>query len=129
VARGLVYSRKGVASPGGRIGWLGRNFRASTLGVFSVWMKIVRAPPAAAEGRRRVDGWCRGCKVGLLREFAAAIAGSRIPWCRQRAELGWRDGSEGFAGLALVNSGTAVRGARLNAIVLTICPGDGGCGP
>lgn len=26
----------------GRMRWFGRNFRASALGVFSVWMKIVR---------------------------------------------------------------------------------------
>ena len=80
----------------------------------------MRAPPAAAEGRSREDGWCRGCKVGLLRGFAAAIAGSRMPWCRQRVELGWRDSSEAFAGLVLVSSGTAALDALLKAIPLTM---------
>jgi hypothetical protein len=48
VDRGLRYSRKGDESPGGRIGWFGRNLRASAFGVFSVWMKILRLPVTAA---------------------------------------------------------------------------------
>lgn len=35
---------KGAEIPSGMIRWFGRNLRASGLGVFSVWMKIVRAP-------------------------------------------------------------------------------------
>jgi hypothetical protein len=42
VERGERYSMKGVARPSGRTRWLGRNLRASGLGVFSVWMKMVR---------------------------------------------------------------------------------------
>jgi hypothetical protein len=57
---------------------LGRNFRASGFGVFSVWIKIVLLPPTDAAGLSRLDGWWRGCKVGLVCEFEAAIAGSRV---------------------------------------------------
>lgn len=35
---------KGVEMVSGMIRWLGMNLRASGLGVFSVWIKIVRAP-------------------------------------------------------------------------------------
>jgi len=42
VERGVRYSMKGVDTFSGRTRWLGRNLRASGLGVFSVWMKIVR---------------------------------------------------------------------------------------
>jgi hypothetical protein len=42
VERGVRYSRKDEGKSSGRISWLGRNLRASALGVSSVWMKIVR---------------------------------------------------------------------------------------
>jgi hypothetical protein len=42
VERGVRYSRKEEGKSSGRISWLGRNLRASALGVSSVWMKIVR---------------------------------------------------------------------------------------
>ena len=45
--RGLRYSRNGLERPGGRMGWLGRNLRASGFGVFSVCMKMLRLPPTA----------------------------------------------------------------------------------
>ena len=44
VERGLRYSMKGAEMFSGRTRWLGMNLRASGLGVFSVWMKIVRMP-------------------------------------------------------------------------------------
>ena len=47
---GLRYSRNGDDSVDGRIGWLGRNLRASGFGVFSVWIKIVLLPPTDAAG-------------------------------------------------------------------------------
>jgi hypothetical protein len=36
VLRGFMYSMKGVDMPSGRMRWLGRNLRASALGVVSV---------------------------------------------------------------------------------------------
>ena len=42
VDRGERYSMKGEVTFSGRTRWLGRNLRASALGVFSVWMKMVR---------------------------------------------------------------------------------------
>jgi len=56
VERGFMYSMKGVANPGGKIGWLGRNLSASGLGVFSVWINMVRLPPTAAAGFSIVVG-------------------------------------------------------------------------
>ena len=107
--RGLRYSRKGLERPGGRMGWLGRNFRASGLGVFSVCMNMLRLPPTAAAGLSMLEGWCRGCSVGLERAFEAAIAGSLVLWCTFRQVLGWRMGSEGFDGRGFVNRGAAAR--------------------
>ncbi len=45
VERGVRYSMNGDDSPGGSIGWFGRNLRASGFGVFSVCIKIVLQPP------------------------------------------------------------------------------------
>lgn len=47
VERGFKYSTNGVGNSGGKTGWFGRNLRASGLGVFSVWMNILRVPPTA----------------------------------------------------------------------------------
>ena len=38
----MRYSRNEEGKSSGRISWLGRNLRASALGVSSVWLKIVR---------------------------------------------------------------------------------------
>jgi hypothetical protein len=53
--------------------------RASGFGVFSVWMKMLRLPLTAG-GFTMVEGWCKGCKVGRVCAFEAAIAGSRVLW-------------------------------------------------
>jgi hypothetical protein len=53
--------------------------------------------------------------MGLARAFEAAMAGRRVPWCTHLAEIGW---SDGFAGLALLNSGTAAREILREAILL-----------
>lgn len=52
---GLRYSIKGDDSPGGSMGWFGRNLSASGFGVFSVWMKILLLPPI--ETGLRILGW------------------------------------------------------------------------
>jgi hypothetical protein len=75
-----MYSMNGVDRPSGSTRWLGRNLSASGLGVFSVWMKIVRLPPAAAAGRRRVDGWWRGWRVGRREEDVAPMEERRLVW-------------------------------------------------
>lgn len=49
VARGLRYSIKGAAMPSGKTWWLGKNLRASALGVFSVWIKMERRPRPASD--------------------------------------------------------------------------------
>lgn len=77
VERGFIYSRNGVDMPGGSIGWFGRNLRASGFGVFSVCMKILRLPVIEG-GLSILEGWCKGCNVGLVFEFDAAIAGSLV---------------------------------------------------
>ena len=74
---GFIYSMNGDESPGGRIGWFGRNLRASGFGVFSVWMKMLRLPLTEG-GFTIIEGWCKGCKVGRVCAFEAAIAGSRV---------------------------------------------------
>jgi hypothetical protein len=75
VERGVRYSMNGDDNPGGSIGWFGRNLRASGFGVFSVCMKILRLPPTDG-GRSIVEGWCKGCSMGLDLEFDGAIAGN-----------------------------------------------------
>ena len=56
---------KGVEISGGRMGWLGRNFRASGFGVLSVCMKIVRRPLPIVPGAAADHSfWCAGCSLG-----------------------------------------------------------------
>jgi hypothetical protein len=57
---------------------LGRNLRASALGVFSVWMKMDLLPSGTE--MRGEDGWWRGWRVGREREFEAAMEGRRTDW-------------------------------------------------
>jgi len=68
---------KGLERPCGRIGWFGRNLRASGLGVFSVCIKMLRVPPTAASFSI-LEGRFKGCKVGLKLEFEAAMTGSLV---------------------------------------------------
>jgi hypothetical protein len=77
VERGVRYSINGVDNSGGSIGWFGRNLSASGFGVFSVWIKMLRLPLTDV-GRSIVEGWWRGCKVGLTLEFDAAMAGNLV---------------------------------------------------
>jgi hypothetical protein len=55
VDRGFRYSINGVLILSGTMRWLGKNLRASGLGVFSVWMKIVRTllPGPETPGTKR----------------------------------------------------------------------------
>ena len=68
-------------------------------------MKILRLPLTGA-GFTMIEGWCRGCKVGRVRAFEAAIAGRRVLWCTDLAALWWM-GIAGFAGRVLLSKGTA----------------------
>jgi hypothetical protein len=52
---GFMYSMKGEESPGGRMGWFGKNLRASGFGVFSVWMKMLRLP-LTGSGLTMIEG-------------------------------------------------------------------------
>lgn len=72
----------GAESDSGMMRWLGMNFRASGLGVFSVWMKIVRAPL----GRARNSGFevvARASGLAVEERF-----GSRDAVDRARDALG-----------------------------------------
>ena len=62
-----------------------------------------------------LDGWCKGCNVGLNLEFDAAIAGSLVLWCTHLAEL-WCTGIDGF-GRDFVNNGTAALEIFLDAMI------------
>jgi hypothetical protein len=83
VLRGDMYSMKGVVRVAGRTRWLGRNLRASGLGVGSVWMKIVRCCwwelrgrgwGVGRRGRRPAEG--RSREVCRLRPVAEGAAGA-----------------------------------------------------
>ena len=78
-------------------------------------MKMLLLPPPAI-GFNMVEGWCRGCNVGLEPVFDAAMAGNLVLWWTFRDAFGWRTGSEGFAGRVFVNKGAAALEIFLDAI-------------
>jgi hypothetical protein len=55
VLRGFRYSMKGIVTSGGSTAWFGRNLSASAFGVFSVWMKMLRAPRGAPKAADALD--------------------------------------------------------------------------
>jgi len=116
-----MYSIKGDDNPGGSIGWFGRNLRASGFGVFSVCMKILRLPPRDG-GRSIVEGWCKGCNVGLDLEFDGATAGNFAFWCIHLVAEVIQVASDGLNGLLLERNGRADRDIRFDAIVMKSCP-------
>jgi hypothetical protein len=121
VERGVRYSIKGDDNPGGSIGWFGRNLRASGFGVFSVCMKILRLPPTDG-GRSIVEGWCKGCNVGLDLEFDGATAGNLVFWCIHLVAAVIQVAPVDPTGLLLVRNGSADRDIRFDAIVMKSCP-------
>lgn len=59
------------------MGEFGRNFRASGFGVFSVCINMLLLPVLAGN-LSMLEGWCRGCRVGLVLAFEAAMAGNLV---------------------------------------------------
>ena len=78
-------------------------------------MKIVRLPPTDAAGWSKLEGWCKGLRVGLVLEFEAAMAGNRVLWCTHLA-AGQCSDIDDFVGLLLVIRGVAARSILLEAI-------------
>ena len=72
--------------------------------------------PLTAGGFTIIEGWCKGCKVGRVCAFEAAIAGSRVLWCTHLAALRWT-GIDGFEGRVLVRNGKAAFGSFLDAMM------------
>lgn len=118
VERGVRYSMNGDASPGGSIGWFGRNLRASGFGVFSVCMKMLRLPLTDG-GWSIVDGWCKGCRVGLDLELDSAIDGSLEFWCIHLVAAVIKVvPDDDLADLLLVRRSRADRDIRFDAIMI-----------
>jgi len=63
VDRGDRYSRNVDGKLSGRMVWFGLNLSASSFGVVSVCMKIVRLDCVVGTDER-ITGWLRGCSVG-----------------------------------------------------------------
>lgn len=122
--RGVRYSIKGDDNPGGSIGWFGRNLRASGFGVFSVCMKILRLPPTDG-WRSIIEGWCKGCIVGLDLEFDGVTAGSLVVWCIHLVAAVIQVAPGDFTGLLLVRNGRADRDIRFDVIAIKSCPQAG----
>lgn len=83
VERGDRYSKNVDGKFSGKTLWFGLNFRASALGVSSVWMKIVRRD--CADGRAcRTMGWLRDSIVGLCRRLEEDMGVVRVASEKQR---------------------------------------------
>ena len=84
-------------------------------------MKILRLPPTDG-GRSIVEGWCKGCNVGLDLEFDGATAGNLVFWCIHLVAAVIQVAPVDPTGLLLVRNGSADRDIRFDAIVMKSCP-------
>ena len=83
VERGVRYSMKGVDISAGRTRWFGRNLSASGFGVFSVWMKMVRAPRPGLESAGAAAR-ARGARLGLCLVWRKEDSGRVLRWRTDR---------------------------------------------
>lgn len=78
---------------------------------------MLRLPPTDA-GRSIVEGWCKGCKVGLVLEFDGAIAGNLVVWCIHRGAAVTQALLDGFISLGLEKKERDVLDNRFDAIMV-----------
>lgn len=78
-------------------------------------MNMLRLPVIEG-GFSILEGWCKGCSVGLVLAFDAAIAGSLVLWCTHLADA-TVVGADILVGLFLVHREEAALALPLEAMM------------